>query len=366
LNCKRKIGLTGTPIENDLLDLFTLMKFLDPSLYGKNITPFTGRYCTLDYFGRIDHGRYRNLQEINKKLSFSMIRRRKRDVLTELPEKTINHFYINLSAEEMKKYKEIKSGILEDIESGKIKNIAAIAQVTYLRQVCDALNLVVESKKLSSSKFEELKQIIKDLPKESKIVLFTQYERMAKLIEDNIGYKCVHLHGGVKSECKWENEIEEETIEKNKKMDQKDLDVLVYENKLKAICQNCPYYNDSSKCHTRKKIVSQFNNEEDIKIFISTDAGKAGLNLQTANVVINYDLSFNPAVNEQRIARIDRIGQKSSKILVINFVCVDTIEEKVLRILEKKQKLFDEVIDNLDEAAAMKVVLNKTNIKELL
>ena len=77
-------------------------------------------------------------------------------------------------------------------------------------------------------------------------------------------------------------------------------------------------------------------------------------------------MSFNPAVNDQRISRIDRIGQLSEKILVINLICVDTIEEKVLKILEKKQQLFDKVIDGQDDEAAMRLILNEKNIKDLL
>ena len=367
LNCKRKIGLTGTPIENDLMDLFTIMKFLNPKVFGTNPFPFINRYCTLNYFGQIDHSKYKNLSEINKKLSYSMIRRKKRDVLDELPEKTVNHIYVNLNDAEKKKYKEIKNGILEDIKTGKIKSIAALAQTVYLRQLCDCLNLVVEKDKIVSSKLEELKVILKELPADSKIIIFTQFERMAKIIEDNIGMKSVHLHGGVASDCRWEREIEKDVLKKNAKMPQRDLDVLVYEEKLKAKCASCPYYNDDSKCLTRKKIQAKFQNEQDIRVFISTNAGASGLDLQVANVLINYDMSFNPAVNEQRIARIDRMGQKAEKILIINLVCIDTIEEKVLKILEKKQKLFDDVIDNnLDEAEAERIIFNKNNIKDLI
>jgi SNF2 family DNA or RNA helicase len=366
LNVKRRIGLTGTPIENDLMDLFTIMKFLDPRVFGSNAHSFIGRYCTLDYFGRIDHNKYRNLEEINKKLMFSMIRRKKRDVLDELPEKTINHFYVNLNPTEEKHYKEIKNGILEDIRTGKLKNINALSQVGYLRQLCDCLNLVVEKDKIVSSKLEELKLILEELPKESKVIIFTQYERMAKIIEDNIPYKSVHLHGGVPSDCRWEREIEKDVVSKNSSLPQRELDILAYEEKKKAACVNCPYYQDDSKCLTRKKIQAKFENDPEVRIFISTNAGASGLDLQVANVLINYDLSFNPAVNEQRIARIDRMGQKSQKILIINLVCANTIEEKVLKIIEKKQKLFDEVIDNVSEEAMEKLVLNKENIKDLL
>jgi SNF2 family DNA or RNA helicase len=366
LKAKRKIGLTGTPIENDLMDLFTIMKFLNPKIYGKSSHSFIQRYCTLNYFGQIDHSRYKNLEEINKKIGFSMIRRKKRDVLDELPEKTINHFYVNLSALEMKHYKEIKNGILEDIKTGKIKNVTALSQVIYLRELCDCLNLVIEKDKIVSSKLDELKLIIKDLPPDAKIVIFTQFERMAKILEDNIGLKSVHLHGGVKQGCKWANETEKDILKKNKELDQKELDIMVHESKVALKCIDCPYYSDDSKCKTRKKIMAQFENEKDIRAFISTNAGSSGIDLQSASVIINYDLSFNPAVNEQRIARIDRMGQKASKILVINMVVSNTIEEKVLKILEKKQKLFDQVIDNVDEVENMKLIFNTENIKDLL
>jgi SNF2 family DNA or RNA helicase len=368
LKSERRIGLTGTPIENELMDLFTIMRFINPKILGPNAMSFRDRYCTFDYFGRIDPKKYKNLDEINKKLSFIMMRRKKRDVLDQLPDKTINNIYITLNDVEKKKYKEIKEGILEDMESGVLKSVGALSQIIYLRQVCDALNLVDSSKKdeVVSSKFEELKNIIRDLPEDSKIVIFTQYERMAKLIEDNIGYKSVHLHGGVKSDCKFEKETEERIRVEHADMSVKDLDIKVYEEKKKCSCVGCPYYNDAKKCHTRKKIMAKFDNDKDIKLFISTDAGKAGLDLQKANILINYDLSFNPATNEQRIARIERMGQLSNKILIINMVCYDTIEERVMKIIEMKQKLFDKVIDGMTEEEVEKVVFNNASVKDLL
>jgi len=366
LQAKRKIGLTGTPIENDLMDLFTIMKFLNPKLFGTNAHSFIQRYCTLNFFGQIDHSKYKNLTEINKKLGFGMIRRRKRDVLDELPEKTINHFYIQLNDVEKKHYKEIKNGILEDINSGKIKNVSALSQVIFLRELCDCLNLVISKDKIVSSKLDELKKILKELPEDSKIIIFTQFERMAKILEANIGMKSTHLHGGVKQGCRWGDETERDITKKNKKALQKELDIMVHEGRSALKCIDCPYFNDDSKCNTRKKVIARFEHDKETRVFISTNAGASGLDLQFANVIINYDLSFNPAVNEQRIARIDRMGQESEKILVINLICSDTIEEKVLKILEKKQKLFDKVIDDMDEAESEKIIFNTTNIKDLL
>ena len=367
LECGRRIGLTGTPLENDVMDIFTIMKFINPKIFGTDETTFKYRYCQTNQYNQIVPGKYRNLDELNKKLSFVMFRRKKRDVLDNLPERVTNHFYIELNKEERDKYNEIKEGILEDIETGKIKRLNAMSQMTYLREVCDALNLVITKDKISSSKFEELKNIIRGFPPEEKIVLFSQYKKMGDLIRENIGLKCVHLHGQVKNDCKRERELEKDIIKKNKGMDQRELDLLVHDEKQKAVCVNCPYYKDDALCDTRKKLIARFNDpDEGIKIFLSTDAGKAGLNLQTAGVVINYDLSFNPATNEQRISRIERIGQLREKIFVLNLLCKDTVEERVEAANKRKQKLFDRVVDGLSEDQVERLVLNFANIKDLL
>jgi SNF2 family DNA or RNA helicase len=367
LNCAHRVGLTGTPIENDVMDLFTIMKFINPKIFGVDETTFKYRYCQVNQYKQIVPGKFRNLDELNKKLSFVMFRRKKRDVLDDLPERVTNHFYIELTKEERDKYEEIKSGILEDMETGKIKKIHAMAQMTYLREVCDALNLVIERQKITSSKFDELKNIIKGFPPEEKIVIFTQYKRMGDIIAQNIGLKSVHLHGQVKNDCKYEREIERDVLKKNKNLEQRKLDILLDDEKKKAVCINCPYYKDDKLCDTRKKLMAKFNDEEEqVKLFLSTDAGKAGLNLQKAGVIINYDLSFNPATNEQRISRIERIGQEREKIFVLNLICRDTVEERVLAANTRKQKLFDRVIDGLAEDQVERLVLNHKNIKDLL
>jgi SNF2 family DNA or RNA helicase len=366
LQCNHRVGLTGTPLENDIMDLWTIMKFINPKIFGTDETSFKYRYCVTNDYNQIVPGKYRNLDEINKKLSFVMFRRKKRDVLDDLPEKVINNFYITLNPEERKIYEEVKSGILEDLEAGKVKMVHALAMITYLRQVCDCLNTVITKKKIISSKFEELKKIMKEIPKEDKVVIFTQYAKMATIIHENLGDKSVFLHGGIKNGCKYEKELEKKVRKDNKGKSNRELDILAHGARQDAICKSCPYYNDDSKCNTRKKIKAKFEDpDEGVKVFISTDAGKSGLNLQVANVIINYDLSFNPATNEQRIARVDRIGQKK-KIFVLNLVCEDTIERRVLTVLARKQKLFDQVIDNMAESTVERMVLNHKSIKDLL
>lgn len=363
--CKRKVGLTGTVLENGLMDLFNVMKFINKDIFGSNAMTFKARYCELDVWGNIIS--YKNLDEIVKKLSYVMLRRRKRDVLDDLPEKTVKDVYIEMNEVERKVYKEIKNGILEDIKSGKIRKIDILTRIIYLRQVCDCLNLVQESPKVISSKLEELVEIIDEL-EHSKIVIFSEYERMTKILQDNLKHSSVRLHGGVKNDCKWEREIEKSARAESKDLPDIKRDLFIHEKKLGAICQKCPYYNNDQECLTRKKIISKFNNDPSVKLFISTNAGKEGLNLQTANVVINYDLSFNPATNEQRIARIDRIGQKSEKILVINLMCRNSIDEKVKGVSDDKQALFDLVVDgiNKNEKPMITKDINLDNIEDLL
>ena len=350
-------ALTGTPIENDVMDLFTIMKFINQGIFGSNPKRFKDRYCEQNYFGGVTG--YKNLDEIKKKLSNIMIRRKKRDVLDELPDKVVEYYYVNLNEEEKKLYKQIKSGLIENFNGGKLKHVDALAQVVYLREICDCVNLVQPGEKIISSKLEELKRIISDIPPESKVVIFTAFERMSRLIESQLPYKSVRLHGGVENNCILENEIEKDIKKNFKHLKPSELEIKMHEEKKKAICQTCPYYNDDSKCYSRKKITNKFNNEKDIKLFISTDAGKEGLNLQSADTFVNYDMSFNPAVNEQRIARIDRIGQKADKILIVNMVCYDTIEVRMLDILQKKQKIFDMVVDGSDNDLLKKMSTDK-------
>lgn len=364
-------GLTGTPIENEIMDLFTIMRFINPAMLGSNGMYFKERYCVTDSYGGIRSYRDDRHHEIDRKTSFFMIRRKKRDVLDDLPEKIVKFYHVTLSAQERAIYNEHKNQVRQtfgDVDLsqtvGDNTSASILTQVVYLREICDSINLVEPQEEIVSSKLDELKNILSDIPTENKIVIFTEYERMAQIIENNVPYRSVHLHGGVKNECRLEKELEKDIKKQNKDLEGRDLDLKIHEAKQGSECKNCPYFKDDNLCNTRKKIISKFNDEPDIRLFISTNAGKEGLNLQVAPVVINYDMSFNPAVNEQRIARIDRIGQKSDKILVINLICHDTIEEKILRILEDKQALFDKVIDKVDKND--KDVLKKMTIEDLV
>jgi len=360
-------GLTGTPIENEIMDLFTLMRFINNAIFGGNGLYFKTRYCNVDSWGGIHGYRDDRHHEIERKVGYCMIRRKKRDVLKDLPNKIVKFYYITLSEQERRLYNEYKLTNLRELEvdlnSPQENSSDVLTRIVFLREICDCLNLMEDNEKIISSKLDELKNIMADLDSESKVVIFTEYERMAQIIQNNMPYQSVHLHGGVKNGCKREDESEKLVKKENKGLEGRDLDLKIHEAKKNCKCTECPYSKDDSLCNTRKKILSKFDNDPNIRLFISTNAGKEGLNLQVAPVVINYDMSFNPAVNEQRIARIDRIGQKSEKILVINMVCHDTIEEKILKVLKEKQDLFDKVIDRSDIKETE--VLKKLTIEDL-
>ena len=168
-----------------------------------------------------------------------------------------------------------------------------------MRMVSDS-TFILDQKTRFDTKIEELMIILEEIfeNKEEKVVVFSQWERMTRLVAselDNIGIKYEYLHGGVPSA-------------------------------------------------KRKDLLDNFHNLPESRVFLSTDAGGLGLNLQCASTVINLDIPWNPAVLEQRIARIHRLGQKKH-VRVINFVSAGTIEERILSLIGFKKSVFEGVFD---------------------
>jgi len=171
--------------------------------------------------------------------------------------------------------------------------------MSQMRMVCDS-TYILDQKTRFDTKIDELQAILDEFLDESdeKAVIFSQWERMTRLVAaelDKKGIRYEYLHGGVPSA-------------------------------------------------KRKDLMDNFMTNPDCRVFISTDAGSTGLNLQAASLVVNLDLPWNPAVLEQRIARIHRMGQKNN-IQVINFVSVGTIEEQMLTKLNFKSSMFEGILD---------------------
>ncbi len=303
LQRKYAFALTGTPLENHLMELYTVMRFLNPSVLGGNVQTFMRRYCIKNHFGAIIG--YRRMEEVRKKVSAIILRRTKQEVLSELPERVENIYSVPLTPVQEKMYRQYRQPLLELLkkkEEWRERDLhEAFGQMTYLLEICDSAELVDEQEK-ASSKLEELKPILEEiLSSEHKILLFSQWERMTAILQ---------------------REIE--------KMDVKTV----------------RFYGDLSP-KERQETIDAFTNQQDIRVFISTDAGALGVNLQAADFVINFDLPWNPAKLEQRIARAHRIGQKRT-VNVVNLITIRTLESGILKVLYKKRRLFKEIFDYLE------------------
>jgi superfamily II DNA/RNA helicase len=176
-----------------------------------------------------------------------------------------------------------------------------------MRMVCDS-TYILDQQTRHDTKIGELMNILEEYldGNDEKVVVFSQWERMTRLVareldEREIGYR--YLHGGVPS-------------------------------------------------RNRKELFDHFNNDSACRIFLSTDAGSTGLNLQAASMIVNLDIPWNPAVLEQRIGRVHRYGQKKN-VSVINFVSTGTIEHRMMGVLEFKTSLFDGILNNGEDAIFM-------------
>ncbi len=304
LNAKHKLVITGTPIENKLIDIFSIMGILDPSFLGP-LWEFSYQHCLFDPEKHNKINGYYNLKSLNKKLEKVLIRREKRKVIDQLP----NLQQINIPLE--------LSPLQADYHASYARGLAQVIRKKYLtpydikrmqlllanmRMVCDSTYLIDEETN-ESPKLEELKYILLEKldihNTDRKIIIFSEWVKVHKLIahmlrENNIGF--VELNGKIPVKL-------------------------------------------------RGDLIRKFEENKDYKVFLSTEAGGAGLNLQVADILINFELPWNPAKKNQRIGRIDRLGQQSNKLTIFNFITRNSIEQQIASGLLVKQSLFDGVLD---------------------
>ena len=301
--------LSGTPLENKLEELYSIVEFADQyalSPYYK----FRNDCILTDDTGKVLG--YQNLNAVGNKLKNILIRRRKKDVNLQLPARMDQTIFVPMTKEQMAIHDEFKNVVARLVmkwqrmhflsETDRRRLMLSLSQ---MRMVCDS-TFILDQKSRYDTKVEEAMNIITDIidgSEDGKVVVFSGWERMTRLLAQElevrgIGYE--NLHGGVPSA-------------------------------------------------KRKNMVSNFTELPQSRVFLSTDAGSTGLNLQAASTIINLDLPWNPAVLEQRIARIYRIGQQRN-IQVINLVAAHTIEESMIGKLKFKTSLFEGVLDGGDDA----------------
>jgi superfamily II DNA or RNA helicase len=294
--------LSGTPLENRLEDLYSLMQVVDQKALGP-----LWRYL-VDFHITDERGKvlgYRNLSELRRRLGPVMLRRDRQLVRDQLPERIESRLDVPLSAAQQELH---DAALKSAAQYGKIaqrRPLTPVEQHRLLgalqqaRMACDAAGLVDKATE-GSPKLDELEGLLDELCREAglKAVVFSQWEQMTRMVEQRVramGLGCVRLHGGVPTD-------------------------------------------------RRGELIDRFNQDAACQVFISTDAGGVGLNLQAASVLINLDIPWNPAVLDQRIARIHRLGQ-TERVQILLLVAADSYEGRVLELVQGKRNLFDNVVD---------------------
>ncbi len=304
--------LTGTPVENRIDELYSIVQYLDPELVGP-LFQFNRSFYELDERGRPVE--YRNLAELRRRVEPVLLRRRKSDVETELPGRTVTTYFVPMAPEQADRYENYRA---------PLARLAAIAQrrpltpaefdkmqmlMACMRMICDTPAILDPDCRVCP-KLEELEGILGDLLQEPdrKIIIFSEWERMLGLVRE--------LAAELGVESAW--------------------------------------HTGSVPQARRREEINRFKNDPNCRLFLSTDSGSVGLNLQAASAVINIDLPWNPAKLEQRIARAWRKHQTRS-VTVINLVTEGSIEHAILHLLNVKQVLADGLLDGQGDITALKM-----------
>lgn len=318
IKARVRFALSGTPIENSVMELWSIFDFIMPGyLYDEKT--FSVRY----------YKRFKDepevLDELNKLIGPFILRRRKKDVIKELPQKIEKKFMVTLSDEQKKVYKTYADYavdlIKKKVKDNEFKNskIEILAYITKLRQLCLDPAIIVKDYSGGSGKIEALVELLqKSIEQGHRILVFSQFTSVLKDIGKTInecGILFSYLDGSISSE-------------------------------------------------KRMETVERFNEGQNSVFLISLKAGGTGLNLTSADVVIHFDPWWNPAVEEQATDRAHRIGQKKV-VEVIKIIAKGTIEEKIIALQEEKKKLISELMgDGLSQGKSF-ANLSESEILEL-
>lgn len=287
IKSKQRFILSGTPIENNLFEIWSLFDFIMPG-YLFSLEEFKNRYIT-NY----------DLESIKMLIKPFILRRTKKEVLKDLPDKLEKKIVVSMTEEQTNVYKSYIHKIREDIKNSSKGNFEIFSYLTKLRQICLDPSIVLNDYHGGSGKLNVAIGLIRERIQENhKIILFSQFTSVLGKIKsplENSGIKYLYLDGSVEGK-------------------------------------------------ERLKLVNKFNDSKEPMVFlISLKAGGTGLNLVSANTIIHFDPWWNPAVEDQATDRAHRIGQKNT-VEVIKLIAKETIEEQILLLQESKRILIGEII----------------------
>jgi superfamily II DNA or RNA helicase len=304
--------LTGTPLENRLDELYSVFQFIDPTILGP-LWRFNERYYETE---RRPSGSYKvlglqNLDELRHRIAPYVLRRVREEVLLDLPERIDSNFFVEMTDPQWKAYGEYEHRVAQLMARARRRPLTPeehrilLGCLVKMRLICNALALhdpeiKPQDYEKTAPKLGELREILDEEVASNghKAILFSQWTRMLDLTEpalEKLDLGWVKLTGDVPSK-------------------------------------------------KRGALIEQFFEDPQCKVFLSTDAGGVGLNLQAASMVVNLDLPWNPAVLAQRIARAHRHGQPHT-VNVVNLIAKGTIEERMLDTLAAKRAVFDAALN---------------------
>ena len=313
--------LTGTPLENKLEELISVVQLVDQHVLGPTWRVLH-EHQSRDESGRVIG--YKNLNALTTKLAPVMIRRRKSEVLTQLPPRVEQTLMLPMTAQQMQHHTESRDVVARIVKRWKRTGFLSdsdqrllTVHLQLMRMSCNSTYLL-DGVTDFGTKADEIVSLLEQVLSEpsNKVVIFSQWLRSHEILIrrlDANGWGYVSFHGSVPSP-------------------------------------------------KRPALIERFKTDPDCRVFIATDAGSVGLNLQhAASTVINMDMPWNPAVLEQRIGRVHRMGQTKS-VQVINLVAAGTIEEGMLSLLSFKKSLFAGVLDG----GASDVFLDGTRLSQFM
>lgn len=301
-----RLATTGTPIQNNLMDLFSLFRFLNPGMLG-SAAEFQRRFA-----GPIERDSDVEVRSrLTRLIAPFLLRRTKTEVLPELPPRTEITLEVELSAEEATLYEALRQRAVEDLEQGEQdvseRRLEVFAHLTRLRLACCNPALVKSANVIPSSKLamfaETLDEILKN---RHKVLVFSQFVKHLKLVAEHLDHASIDYH----------------------------------------------YLDGSTSAAQRQKRIDAFQAGERDVFLISLKAGGTGLNLTAADYVIHLDPWWNPAAEDQASDRAHRIGQ-SRPVTIYRLVAKGTIEEQIVELHRHKRNLAEQLLEGTDAPAAL-------------